>query len=62
MGPSVYFDSLKRIQFIIIPPPLSKKEGHIALHMWVGLYVGIPTPCATDNSRMFCPGSFKLGT
>ena len=45
-------------------PPL-KKEGHITLHMSVsmsvGRYVGIPNPCATDNSRMFCPRSFKLG-
>ena len=38
--------------------PLLKKEGHIALHMSVGMsvcrsvgrYVGIPKPCATDNS------------
>ena len=49
-------------------PPL-KKEGHIALHISVGMsvgmsvgrYVGIPLPCATDNSTMLCPRSFKLG-
>ena len=28
--------------FIMPPPPLSKKEGHIALHMSAGQYVGLP--------------------
>ena len=40
-GAQVYFNFR-----IFMPPPPSKKEGHIALHMLVGMsvgrYVGIP--------------------
>ena len=50
---------LGSVDWIFMPP--LKKEGHIALHLSVGRYVGIPYPCATDNSRTLCPRSFKLG-
>ena len=37
--------------------PLLKKEGHIALHMSVGMlvgrYVGIPQPCAMIHPECF---------
>ena len=35
-------------------PPM-KKEGHIALYMYVGI------PCAINISRTLCPTYFKLG-
>ena len=38
----------------ILWPP-SKKEGHIAVHMLVGHYVGIPKTCATYNWRTLKP-------
>ena len=42
--------------------PLWKRRGILLCTCRsVCRYVGIPYPCATDNSRMICPRSFKFG-
>ena len=45
------------------PPPLRKRMAYCVAHVRrsVGLYVGLPRHCETDNSRTLCPRSFKLG-
>ena len=44
---------------IFIMPPIEKGGAYCFAH--VGRYVGIPLPCATDDSGTLCPRSFKLG-
>ena len=52
--------------YFVTPPPLSKKVGHIALHMSVYQSVG-RSVCQLDlvqliTHKRFAPTSFKLGT
>ena len=58
------FQRFRREHEFTTPPSMqpSKKEVHIALHMPVGQYVGIPQICATYNWITLYPIDFELDT